>query len=64
MRRSRQAAPQPTLRLDIPHSYNPLDAYRAATVPQPNLANSPRIDAMVRDGVLELSLKDAISAGA
>jgi outer membrane protein TolC len=56
------AAPaQPALRLDIPHSYNPFNAYRASLVPQPNLANSPRIDALVNNGVLELSLKDAIS---
>src|SRR5277367_3849230 len=52
---------QPALRLDIPHSDNPLNTYRATLVPQPNLANSPRIDALVKDGVLELSLKDAIS---
>ena len=56
------AAPaQPALRLDIPHSYNPFNAYRATPVPQPNLANSPRIDALVNNGVLELSLKNAIS---
>ena len=56
------AAPAaPALRLDIPHSSNPFNAYRATLVPQPNLANSPRIDALVKDGVLELSLKDAIS---
>jgi outer membrane protein TolC len=55
------AAPQPALRLDIPHSDNPLNAYRASLVPQPNLANSRRIDTLVKDGVLELSLKDAIS---
>jgi outer membrane protein TolC len=55
------AAPQPALRLDIPHSSNPLRAYHPTWVPQPNLANSPRIDALVKDGVLELSLKDAIS---
>ena len=30
-------------------------------VQQPNLANSPRIDTLVNNGVLELSLKDAIS---
>jgi outer membrane protein TolC len=54
-------APAAALRLDIPHSYNPLNTYRATLVPQPNLANSPRIDAMVKDGVMELSLKDAIS---
>ncbi|RZU41918.1 TolC family protein [Edaphobacter modestus] len=51
----------PALRLDIPHSSNPLDTYRATLVPQPNLANSPRIDSLVHDGVLELSLKDAIT---
>jgi outer membrane protein TolC len=55
------AAAQPALRLDIPHSDNPLNTFRATLVPRPNLANSPRIDALVKDGVLELSLKDAIS---
>ncbi len=55
------AAPQAALRLDIPHSSNPFNAYRATLVPQPNLANSPRIDALVNNGVLELSLKDTIS---
>jgi outer membrane protein TolC len=54
-------APQPALRLDIPHSSNPFSAYRSTLVPQPNLANSPRIDTLVKDGVLELSLKDAIT---
>ena len=56
------AAPaQPTLRLDIPHSNNPFHAYLPTLVPQPNLANSPRVDSLVNNGVLELSLKDAIS---
>jgi len=54
-------APQPALRLDIPHSSNPLAAYRATLVPQPILANSPRIDTLIHDGVLELSLSDAIA---
>ncbi|RSL17783.1 outer membrane protein TolC [Edaphobacter aggregans] len=54
-------ATAPALRLDIPHSDNPLNTYRATLVPQPNLANSARIDSLVHDGVLELSLKDAIS---
>jgi outer membrane protein TolC len=53
--------PTPALRLDIPHSSNPINTYRATLVPQPNLANSARVDALVKDGVLELSLKDAIS---
>jgi outer membrane protein TolC len=59
-----QAAPAsalPTLRLDIPHSHNPFNIYRASTVPQPNLANSPRVDSLIHDGVLELSLDDAIA---
>jgi len=54
-------ATAPALRLDIPHSDNPLNTYRATLVPRPNLANSARIDSLVHDGVLELSLKDAIS---
>jgi outer membrane protein TolC len=52
---------EPALRLDIPHSNNPFHAYMSTLVPQPNLANSPRIDALIINGVLELSLKDAIS---
>jgi outer membrane protein TolC len=55
------ASTHPTLRLDVPHSYNPIDAYRPASVPLPNLANSPRIDTLIHDGVLELSLTDAIA---
>ncbi len=49
------------LRLDIPHSWNPVSAYRASLVAEPNLANSNRIDTLIHDGVLELSLKDAIA---
>ena len=56
-----QETTAPVLRLDIPHSDNPIDTYRATKVPSPNLANSPRIDALVHDGVLELSLKEAIA---
>jgi outer membrane protein TolC len=51
----------PALRLDIPHSNNPFNTYRATLVPKPNLANTPRIDALVHDGVLELSLNNAIA---
>lgn len=51
----------PALRLDIPHSYNPFDAYRPTLVAPPNLANTPRIDTLIHDGVLELSLTDAIA---
>ncbi len=54
------AATMPALRLDLPHSHNPLNAYRADHVPPPNLSNSPRLDTLIRDGVLVLSLNDAI----
>lgn len=53
--------PAPTLRFDIPHSVNPINAYRATLVPQSNLANSPRLDTLIHDGVLEISLSDAIA---
>src|SRR6202789_3405780 len=55
------SAPHPPLRLDIPHTWNPIDPYRGTNVSQPNLANSPRIDALIQNGVLELSLQDAIA---
>ncbi|MDR3739111.1 MAG: TolC family protein [Terracidiphilus sp.] len=42
------------------HSYNPFAAYRGETVAPPSLANSGRLQALVRDGKLYLSLRDAI----
>ncbi len=53
-------AAAPALRLDVPHSSNPLDIYRASQVPQASLANSMRIDQLIRDGKLYLSLNDSI----
>ncbi len=55
-----RAASAPALRLDIPHSHNPLDTYLPTLVPQASLLNSPRIDELIRDGKLYLSLDDAI----
>jgi outer membrane protein TolC len=54
-------APEPALRLDIPHSNNPFHAYMPTLVPQANLANSPRLDSLIVNGVLELSLKNTIT---
>ncbi|HEY4762767.1 MAG TPA: TolC family protein [Candidatus Sulfotelmatobacter sp.] len=45
---------------EMPKSHNPLNAYQADQVPEPVLANSPRLDQLIRDGQLFLSLKDAI----
>ncbi len=47
--------------LAIPHSKNPLGAYTPSTVPKPNLANSTRLQQLIRDGKLQISLQDAIA---
>lgn len=47
--------------LAIPHSYNPFSPYSPNTVPKPNLANSTRLEQLIHDGKLYISLQDAIS---
>ena len=46
--------------LEMPRSHNPFSPYTPEHVPEPVLTNSPRLDQMIRDGKLFLSLKDAI----
>ena len=41
-------------------SRNPFDAYRGKTVPPPSLENSARLDSLIKDGKLYLSLQNAI----
>ena len=41
-------------------SRNPINAYRGKSVAPPSLANSARLDSLVRDGKLYLSLRNAI----
>ncbi len=41
-------------------SYNPINAYRGKMVAAPSMANSARLDSLVRDGKIYLSLRDAI----
>ena len=41
--------------------WEPFGAYRSSTVPEPQLTNSPRLDQLIRDGKLYISLNDAIS---
>jgi outer membrane protein TolC len=48
------------VQFDMPKSRNPLSAYAPEYVPEAVLANSPRLDRLVRDGKLYLSLKDAV----
>jgi len=49
-----------TLSLEMPKSHNPISAYMPESVPEPALTNSARLDHLVRDGKLYISLKDAI----
>ncbi len=42
----------------FPHFLQP---YRPQQVPQPNLGNSPRIDSLMRDGKVYLSIDDAVA---
>jgi outer membrane protein TolC len=44
----------------MPSSSNPLSAYSPSSTPEPELTNSPRLNQLIRDGKLYLSLKDAI----
>ncbi|MGC2248148.1 MAG: TolC family protein [Terriglobales bacterium] len=44
----------------MPQSHNPLGPYMPDQVPVPVLSNSPRLDRLIHDGKLYLSLKDAI----
>ena len=44
----------------MPKSRNPINAYSPDYVPEPVLANSSRLDRLIREGKLYLSLKDAI----
>src|SRR5438309_11561909 len=46
--------------LEMPKSHNPISAYSPSQAPEPQLTNSPRLNQLIRDGKLYLSLKDAI----
>jgi outer membrane protein TolC len=48
------------LQFEMPKSRNPLHAYQPDTVPEPALSNSARLDRLVKDGTLYITLKDAI----
>jgi outer membrane protein TolC len=48
------------VQFEMPKSHNPLSAYAPDQVGKPELANSSRLNNLVRDGKLYLSMKDAI----
>jgi outer membrane protein TolC len=49
-----------SLSFEMPKSRNPLSAYSATEVAEPQLTNSPRLGQLILDGNLHLSLKDAV----
>jgi len=63
MQQAQQQAmvPQRPFHIDLPHSHNPLAPYRASTVPPLDLSNSPRLENLIRDGKIYISLHDAIA---
>jgi len=54
------APPQP-FQVPMPRSHNPLAPYRASTAPPLDLSNSPRLENLIRDGKIYMSLRDAIA---
>ena len=54
------APPQP-FHVPMPRSHNPLAPYRPNTAPELDLSNSPRLQNLIRDGKIYVSLHDAIA---
>ena len=54
------APPQP-FHVPMPHSRNPLAPYVPSTVPELDMSNSPRLQNLIRDGKIYISLHDAIA---
>ena len=63
MQQAQQQAitPQRPFHVDLPHSHNPLAPYRPSEAPPLDLTNSPRLENLIRDGKLYISLHDAIA---
>ncbi len=54
-------APLHPFHIDLPHSHKPLAPYRPSEAPPLDLTNSPRLENLVHDGKLYISLHDAIA---
>jgi outer membrane protein TolC len=54
-------APQAPFNVPMPHSRNPIARYRASTAPPLDLTNSPRLQNLIREGKIYISLRDAIA---
>ena len=63
---TRQAAPAQRFQINDyakPHSHfpNPIGPYTARHLPPPDLTNTPRIESLMRDGKIYLSMDDAVA---
>jgi len=54
-------APQKPFHVSLPHSRSPFAPYTASQAPPLDLTNSPRLENLMRDGKLYISLHDAIA---
>ena len=54
------SAPVQPFSIQLPKSHDPFSAYLPSSVPEPDLSNSPRLDQLIRDGKLYLSIRNAI----
>lgn len=54
------ALPKP-FHIELPHSHNPLFPYMPSDAPPLDLTNSPRLQNLIREGKLYISLHDAIA---
>jgi outer membrane protein TolC len=53
--------PQQPFHVEMPRSHNPLAPYMPARAPELNLTNSGRLENLIREGKLYVSLQDAIA---
>ncbi len=54
-------APQQPFHVSLPHSHKPLSPYRPTDAPPLDLTNSPRLQSLIREGKLYISLSDTIA---
>lgn len=54
-------APQEPFQVSLPHSHNPFSPYRPTDAPPLDLNNSQRLQSLIRDGKLYISLGDTIA---
>jgi outer membrane protein TolC len=54
-------APPRPFNVPMPRSHNPLAPYMPSTAPELDMSNSPRLENLIRDGKIYISLKDAIA---